>query len=270
MSGLMSSEVHQQARELASSFDKGHEGIRCLVVEDFLNATAFQLLSAVFPLRDQDVDDFYDSHTEKLKRRIHPRRILEGEAADRLQQAISGEELLVWLRSVTGAHRLTLDEDMIGAGFHETLPGGMLGMHTDDFYLADMAAARRFNLIIYLNDEWDESWGGTLYVGPRDSWKRSGDHRKQEFLRVAPLPNRAFLFETSPGSLHGHPEAVQSANGTGRRSLSLWFYDPDYAVPHHRTMFVETTFPRRVNHWFYNHGVGWVLRQGRSSRGRRR
>ena len=49
---------------------------------------------------------------------------------------------------------------------------------------------RRLNVLIYLNTEWDEAWGGHLEL-----WEAE---RKTCVKRIAPIFNRAVIFDTYP------------------------------------------------------------------------
>ena len=71
---------------------------------------------------------------------------------------------------------------------------------------------RRLNLIVFLNDDWDESYGGWLQLSdavPDEAstacpW-RPGESR----ARVLPALNRAVIFDTTCPSFHGLPEPIR-------------------------------------------------------------
>ena len=54
------------------------------------------------------------------------------------------------------------------SGFSLSVPGleiergGLLGVHADFIFYKRMQVWRRLNVLIYLNTEWDEAWGGHL------------------------------------------------------------------------------------------------------------
>lgn len=71
------------------------------------------------------------------------------------------------------------------------------------------------NLIVYLNPDWDEAWGGHLEL--RDAKGNVGQ-------RIAPFANRAALFHTGPRSYHGHPEPLACPPDRRRNSLAVYYY----------------------------------------------
>ncbi|MCB1836271.1 MAG: 2OG-Fe(II) oxygenase [Alcanivoracaceae bacterium] len=115
------------------------------------------------------------------------------------------------LEESTGVRGLFADPGLFGAGLHCIPRGGFLNMHVD-FNRHPRGWRRRVNLLIYLNQVWQEDWGGHLVLG----------ENQQE--RIAPLGGRAVIFETTEASWHGHPEPLSCPQDVQRRSLALYFY----------------------------------------------
>ena len=69
-----------------------------------------------------------------------------------------------FLTRLTGIDGLMPDWTMDGGGLHQTLRGGHLNIHADFTTHHDHANwARRVNILLYLNEEWDSAaWGGQL------------------------------------------------------------------------------------------------------------
>ena len=112
-----------------------------------------------------------------------------------------------------------LTMETIGGGYHCIEPGGYLAVHTDFNRSPDTQRFRRLNLIVYLNEDWDDV-GGHLELW--DAEARVAD--------IAPEFNRTVVFETSDHSWHGHPVPAQR----WRRSVAAYFFTedppPGYAV----------------------------------------
>lgn len=117
---------------------------------------------------------------------------------------------------ITGLHMET-----VGGGYHCIAPGGYLAVHTDFNRSAKTKRHRRLNLLIYLNEDWDDP-GGHLQL-----WNAGACE-----VAVRPELNRTVVFETSDHSWHGHPVPAQR----WRRSVAAYFFTqeppPGYRADH--------------------------------------
>ena len=99
-------------------------------------------------------------------------------------------------------------------------------MHLDYSLHPVTGKERRLNLILYLNDGWDESWGGELEL-----WDGTFTSCR---VKVPPLFNRAVLFRTSDLSYHGLPRPLRCPKTTGRKSLAVYYVSPPRVGVTHR------------------------------------
>jgi len=152
-----------------------------------------------------------------------------------LLDKLNGFETLLWLEALTGIEGLIPDPYYGGGGVHQIEPGGFLKVHTDFNLHPKLKIYRRLNLLVYLNREWKDVYGGHLEL-----WNADRSHCEQ---RILPLFNRTVVFSTSPISYHGHPQPLRSPDGMTRKSLSLYYYTAlpvaEDTTPHD-TIFVET------------------------------
>lgn len=146
-----------------------------------------------------------------------------GPESTRLIAFLNGKPFLEFLSALTGIGGLVPDPYMWGAGFHQILTGGKLAIHADFNIHPVTQLYRRVNLLLYLNEEWDEAWGGDLEL-----WNAGMDACAK---RIAPLFNRTVIFSTSDISFHGHPDPMTSPPGRVRRSLALYYYTYE-RLPH--------------------------------------
>ncbi|MEO9114777.1 MAG: 2OG-Fe(II) oxygenase, partial [Gemmatimonadaceae bacterium] len=116
----------------------------------------------------------------------------------------------------TAIQGLIPDPYFMGGGYHETGRGGKLGIHADFRVNEQLHLHRRLNVIVYLNEHWDESYGGNLEL-----WTRDMTEKRHE---VAPLFNRCVIFNTDANSYHGHPDPMTTPDGVFRRSIALYYY----------------------------------------------
>ena len=64
------------------------------------------------------------------------------------------------IEPIVGINNLVGDPLFHGAGLHEMYRNGWLEMHADYTRHFSLPLMRRFKLLIYLNQDWDPSWGG--------------------------------------------------------------------------------------------------------------
>src|SRR5205085_7257435 len=75
---------------------------------------------------------------------------------------------------------------------------------------------RRLNVLVYLNEDWDESYGGHFELWDQEM---KGCRKK-----ILPLFNRMALFSTTTTSYHGHPNQLTCPPDRTRKSLALYYY----------------------------------------------
>lgn len=121
---------------------------------------------------------------------------------------------LRFLEKVTGIDALLADPHLNGGGLHLSGPGGVLMPHTDFHTLREFWLFRRLNVILYLNDDWQEQWGGSLKLYQKG--KREADQS------IVPVFGRMVIFCTDARSVHGFPDPI--AGGHWRRSIALYYY----------------------------------------------
>ena len=109
--------------------------------------------------------------------------------------------------------------------------GLVLGLAPGDLALR-VAVAVVLNLLVYLNREWQPSWGGGVEIWDREVQKR--------YAVFEPKHNRAVFFETSELSFHGVQDCT-CPSGVTRNSFAVYYYTEQapagYAGVAHSTIF---------------------------------
>jgi len=165
--------------------------------------------------------------------------------ADRDTRARRAHEFLDLVGALTGITDLRYDPWYFGGGTHENRAGQDLDAHIDFNRHPVELWHRRLNLIVYLNSEWDDAWGGSLEL---HSDPRSPDDR---VTTVTPLYNRAVIFETTEWSWHGFSRIALPPEKAAltRRSIALYFYTTDRPAEEladpHSTVYVDRPLPER-------------------------
>jgi len=142
---------------------------------------------------------------------------------------LNSKPMLDFLECVTGIDGLIPDPHYVGGGLHQIETGGKLDVHIDFNRHKKLKLDRRLNLLIYLNKDWPEEYGGNLELWNRDMSRAEAS--------IAPLYNRCAIFNTSEWSYHGHPEPLTCPPERTRKSIALYYYtngrpEEEVADPH--------------------------------------
>jgi Rps23 Pro-64 3,4-dihydroxylase Tpa1-like proline 4-hydroxylase len=237
---LLSQDVIRNSAELAERFATRNP-FRHLVIDNFLSADFANRLLADFPdfSRGNARNESGELGNKSTVERI---RELSPSFLD-LDELIKSRSFLDLVGKLTGIKGLLYDPWYFGGGTHENREGQDLDPHVDFNRHPMENWHRRLNLIVYLNHEWDDNWGGSLEL---HSDPRSSDNRIQ---LVTPLFNRAVIFETTETSWHGFSRISlpQDRKNLSRRSIALYFYTIDRPAEEladtHSTIYVDRPLP---------------------------
>ena len=89
------------------------------------------------------------------------------EAVRELDRVLAAPAFLEAVEAITGIRNLEADPLLVGGGMHMMARGGRLDVHVDFNMLPDRGLHRRLNILVYLNPEWHEEWGGSPTCGTR-------------------------------------------------------------------------------------------------------
>lgn len=152
---------------------------------------------------------------------------------------LNSAPFLAFLEKLTGINNLIPDPHLAGGGAHETLRNGFLMIHADFNKHPHFQLDRRLNVLLYLNPDWQEEWGGHLEL-----WKT--DMSKCE-KRISPIGGRCVIFSTTRDSFHGHPHPLNCPPEHSRKSVALYYYtngrpENEDATPH-KTIWKDISEP---------------------------
>lgn len=234
-------EVLQQADEYARQF-RSAQPFRHLAIGNFLDPALCQRILDDFP-RFEDryaLNEMGEVGGKAVRMNVRD----VSDTYRELDRYLQSREFLDFVSAVTGIPDLLYDPDYIGGGTHENRNGQGLDAHVDFNYHPRTKTHRRLNLIVYLNHEWEESWGGALELHS-DPWNPQANRTQ----RILPLFNRAVIFETNEVSWHGFsridlPAGKQSLS---RKSFAIYLYTrqrpAQETAPPHATIYVPDALP---------------------------
>ena len=160
-----------------------------------------------------------------------------GPKTKQLIHFLQSETFLRFLQSLTSIEETLLgDPYLIGGGLHEIKRGGLLKVHADFNKHSLTGLDRRLNVLLYLNKDWKEEYGGHFEL-----WDTEMKSCRKKIL---PAFNTLALFSTTDTSYHGHPDALTCPEDESRKSIALYYYsngrpphEVNPALADHSTLF---------------------------------
>jgi Rps23 Pro-64 3,4-dihydroxylase Tpa1-like proline 4-hydroxylase len=129
---------------------------------------------------------------------------------------LNSRPMLKFLETLTGIQGVIPDPYYVGGGLHQIKPGGKLAVHADFNKHQQLKLDRRINVLIYLNKDWKEEYGGHFEL-----WNREMTLAEQKIL---PIFNRCAIFSTTSFSYHGHPTPLSCPPDRTRKSMATYYY----------------------------------------------
>lgn len=183
-------------------------------------------IDGVFPeaVLDRVLEEFPDPGTIDWIRFDDPRQKKLGSSVGntlgpettRFLHYLNSAPVIEFLERLTGIQGLIPDPYYEGGGLHQILPGGFLKIHADFNWHYRLRLHRRINVLIYLNKDWKEEYGGHLELWDRDM--------KTCREKILPVFGRVVVFNTTDTAYHGHPNPLACPPGMSRKSIALYYY----------------------------------------------
>lgn len=133
---------------------------------------------------------------------------------------LNSPKFISQLEKIVGIKKLYPDIGLHGGGLHIHGRGGKLNVHLDYSIHPKLKLQRKLNLIIYLTEDWNCEWGGSL-----EFWSHNEEKNRpyKKVVSVDNVFNRAVLFDTTQNSWHGFPKPLTCPENTYRRSLAVYY-----------------------------------------------
>lgn len=203
-----------------------------IVFDDIFDEALLDRVLHEYENSDQSWKEFESKYEKKLQmsqdQHLSP-------VTRQLIHNLNSEPFLRFLSEVTGIEGLISDPYLQGGGLHKIPRGGKLGVHIDFNRHGILPLYRRVNVIIYLNKDWPEEYGGEL-----EFWDENKEGCKKKIL---PIFNRMAIFNTTQKSFHGHPTPLNCPEDRCRRSLALYYFTAEdrgeQTSASHSTVFLD-------------------------------
>jgi len=187
-----------------------------IVFDNFFNEKLLNQILNDFPKNLEKIGNIYDSDPEKKLSTNDTSKISKN--TNDLLNSANSYVFIKFLNKISGIkEHLIPDPYHWGAGVHELKHKGYLNIHCDFNKHPKMKLDRRINVLIYLNHNWKESYGGSLELWDKEV--------KKCVKKIVPIFNRVVIFNTNDFSFHGNPEPINCPDQTkSRKSIALYYY----------------------------------------------
>ena len=234
---------HGSLRELGEKYAQTYQTndpFPYIYIDDFFDPEYLDKVLGEFPSIDKLKDKIYYSNPNEEKHATKGEGKF-GEYTKRLVHYLNSEPFLEFLQEISGIKETLIPDPYFeGGGFHEIKPGGYLKIHVDFHKHKKTNLDRRLNFLVYLNKDWEESYGGHFELWERDMSKGA--------VKILPLFNRIAMFSTTGYSWHGHPDPLSCPDDRSRKSLALYYYTngrPESELSKKDRGRITTTFKER-------------------------
>lgn len=187
------------------------------IIDDFFKQDIAEKLSNEIPSFDSDFLHEYNNSIEAKKTSNDWNKFPE--LTYSAFQFLNSELFVNYLKGVTGIEPLYSDNGLNGGGWHILSKGGKLNPHLDYSLHPKLKLERKLNIIIYLEKEWQEEWGGHLGLYS----ETEADSPKKLEIEIEPKFNRAIFFDTTQNSWHGLSRVVDCPKGFSRKSMAVYY-----------------------------------------------
>jgi len=244
LNAILSPSVVAAAHYLQKGFSEARP-FRHVVIDHFFDTSFCQRLCTEFPAFDTRaaLNENGEIGGKATQEKIHKL----GSSFRQLDEVVQSRSFRDLIGQITGIPDLQYDPHYFGGGTHENRHGQDLDPHVDFNFHPITRQHRRLNLIVYLNPEWQDEWGGSLQLH-KDPYRPP---EQDEIVTLTPLMNRCVIFETTESSWHGFarinlpPDKQQLS----RKSFALYYYTDtrpaDETAEEHSTVYVERHMPER-------------------------
>ena len=188
-----------------------------IVIDNFLSNVVLDEVVNEFPDFQNESWRLYNNAIEVKKLLNHWDKF--GIHTYSLFNYLNSREFISKLEALTECP-LYADFGLNGGGLHTHKRGGKLNTHLDYSIHPKLKLERRINLLIYVTPNWQDAWGGFLGLWEKNQTKNGPGKLSKN---IAPLFNRAVIFDTTQDSWHGLPEEITCPESVTRNSLAVYY-----------------------------------------------
>jgi Rps23 Pro-64 3,4-dihydroxylase Tpa1-like proline 4-hydroxylase len=163
--------------------------------------------------------------------RKEARDFTESPILNQILTNLTAHSFVTWMGKITNNSSIIPDPHHLGAGLTSTPSGTNLGLHVDFNWNDTLKLNRKFNLILYANESWDDNWNGHL-----EFWNKEST---ECLYTVRPSPNRLIFWEYEQDLIHGFTKPINCPPEVERQNLMTIYYTSNSTPisPPHKSKF---------------------------------
>ena len=218
----------EKIREWTNAFNNARP-FRFVVIDNAIDPLLAEKLAMEFPtieemkVKYKGINESKSEHSDFEN--LHP-------SFQSLKQGFSNRTLIDTIEKISRIPVLETIHDRFGYGLHQGGRNSFLDIHVDYNLHPMEKKQRRLNLILFLNKNWQEDWGGAL-----EFWNKDVSKCMQS---IPPLFNRCVIFECNEISYHGYSR-INCPEAESRKS----FYHYYFSEPSKKLIFHDTIFKNK-------------------------
>ena len=184
-----------------------------VIIPEFINTEYYNQIESKIPSEPNEKWWKYENPLE-VKYALDNLELMDGVISN-IFYALSHDNTIDKFKKIFNIPDLEYDPYCHGAGLHMHPRYGRLNMHIDYEIHPISNKQRRLNVILYLNDEWNEEWNGDTQL-----WDETVSNC---VVKSYPKKNTAIIFVTTEQSWHGVPNIIQCPNDIYRKTLAFYY-----------------------------------------------
>jgi Rps23 Pro-64 3,4-dihydroxylase Tpa1-like proline 4-hydroxylase len=185
-----------------------------IIVDNFLPTDMYKKLCDDISNYPQDKWSIKNLPNSGIRKEA--RDFIDSPVIQQIMIHLTSHMFVEWMSKITGCDDIIPDIHHLGAGMTSAPAGTSLGLHIDFNWNNTLKLNRKFNLILYCNETWQEEWNGNL-----EFWN---NEKTQCLYTLTPRPNRLIFWEYEQSLVHGHPKVLKCPNGVERQNLMTIYY----------------------------------------------
>ncbi|MBD2495101.1 2OG-Fe(II) oxygenase [Nostoc sp. FACHB-280] len=235
MLSVLNSNVCDQVENLASLYQRATP-FSHIIIDNFLDEYLAEKLLEDFPDKSVTVRSGHRLFVHKYELAFNRQLSYPFQ---KLHQELTSTSFNLFLSQIVGEN-VFVDPERF-ADIHLSINGSFLDIHTDfNIHCSKLNWLHCLNVIIYLNKEWQEEFGGQLILTSK---------REELTTKIEPLFNRCVIMKSDDTTYHGCQRLVVPENIT-RKSI---------IIPVYKEESIQNLPPRHLTQFFPQQGFGKKL-----------